>query len=290
MNNAKLYVIGDSFSVMPVPGNTADADVYVKLVAQQLSQSDHALEVHNNSLMGASQDWIWTHLQTWLAHVIEPQDYLIIALTHPSRMWFLDRLPGLTNMSIIDLDDHVTKEEASAIMLHVKHIQRPQLDLMNVNNRFGYLCYQISRRGLRRPLVLRCFTQDLDQAESWQEFMLAKGVLMDDVQQWEFEDTQLDADAGFWYGLDCRYNHLCLSNHKVLADKIVTAFATDTAPDLTQGFHRGLLKSHSLSDLEFVHSELDTYTWQHNQKFRAEYAPKIPWAKRVGITTFAKHK
>ena len=113
-------------------------------------------------------------------------------------------------------------------MMYIKHIQRPQLDLMNINNRFGYLCYQILKRGLRRPLVIKCFSQDLDQAVEWSEFMLAKGVIMDDVQQWEFEDPDSDRDARYWYGLDCRYNHLCLSNHTILANKIITAFETGT--------------------------------------------------------------
>lgn len=291
MTNPRLYIIGDSFSVPPLPQDRSDPPIYTRLIRDHLSQLHGSdIEVRNSSLMGASQDWIWTHLQAWLEYEIRPEDYLIIALTHPSRMWFVDRLPGLTNINIIDLDEHATKEETTAIMMYIKHIQRPQLDLMNINNRFGYLCYQVQKRGLRRPLVLKCFGQDLDQAVNWDEFMLANGVIMDDVQQWEFEDTDLDRDAKYWYGLDCRYNHMCLTNHRIMADKIIRAFETDTAPDLTEGFVRGLLKPDSLSDLEFVRRELDVWTYEHNRQFREQYAPKIPWAKRMGLKTFQLDK
>ena len=291
MTNPKLYIIGDSFSVPPLPQDQSDPPIYTRLIRDRLSEQHGCeIEVRNASLMGASQDWIWTHLQAWLEYEMTPEDYLIVTLTHPSRMWFIDRLPGLTNINIIDLDEHATKEETTAIMMYIKHIQRPQLDLMNINNRFGYLCYQILKRGLRRPLVIKCFSQDLDQAVEWSEFMLAKGVIMDDVQQWEFEDPDSDRDAKYWYGLDCRYNHLCLSNHTILANKIITAFETDTAPDLTEGFIKGLLKPHSLQDEEFVKKELDVCTFEHNRRFRDQFAPKIPWAKRMGLKTFQLDK
>lgn len=291
MTAPRLFIIGDSFSVPPLPQDTSNAPVYTRLVQQALSrQHGVEIEVINSSLMGASQDWIWTHLQIWLEYEITAEDYVIITLTHPSRMWFVDRLPGLTNINIIDLDEHATKDEVAAITMFIKHIQRPQLDLMNINNRFGYLGYQILKKSLRRPLILKCFEQDLDQALAWNEFIVANGVLMDDVQQWEFEDPNIDRDAKYWYGLDCRYNHMCLTNHAVLAEKIITAFETDTAPDLTEGFVRNLLKPHSLEDMEFIRRELDTCTWEHNQQFRQQYAPKIPWAKRMGLKTFQLDK
>jgi len=287
MYTPRLCVIGDSFSVPPLPQDTSNPAVYTRLVQQALSrQHGTDIEIINNSIMGASQDWIWKHLQQWLEHDITSEDYIIIALTHPSRMWFVDRLPDLTNINISDLDKHVTREEASAIMMYVKHIQRPQLDLMNINNRFGYLGYQILKKSLRKPLVIKCFDQDLDQALNWNEFMLAQGVLMDHVQRLEFEESDINHGPDYWQGIDCRYNHMCLTNHAVLAEKIVTAFNTDTAPDLTQGFVKNLLNSNSLDDADFVQRELDVCTYQHNQQFSQHYASKTSWAQRIGLKRF----
>jgi phosphate starvation-inducible protein PhoH len=106
----------------------------------------------------------------------------------------------------------------------------------------------------------------------------------------EGEKPDLDRDAKYWYGLDCRYNHMCLTNHRIMADKILEAFRTDTAPDLTEGFVRGLLKQNSLDDIDFVQRELDVWTFEHNRQFREKYAPKIPWAKRMGLKTFQLDK
>jgi len=134
-------------------------------------------------------------------------------------------------------------------------------------------------------VVIKCFGQDVDQAENWSELNWATGILMDDVQRWEFEDVDADLDAKFWHGLDARYNHLCLSNHKILADKLTHSLITDTAPDLTEGFVKGLIKHNAMQDDDFVLKELDASTVVHNLEHREKYMPKMPWAKRRKIYT-----
>jgi hypothetical protein len=194
-------------------------------------------------------------------------------------------MPEMTNSNIIDLDSYVTKDEAQAIEYYIRYIQRPRLDLIHINNRMGYLAYQTLKKKLNRPVVIKCFSQDVDQAETWPEINWAKGILMDDVQQWEFEDIDADFDAKFWYGLDGRYNHMCLSNHKILADKLVHSLLTDTAPDLTEGFVKGLIKDNALRDDDFVLKELDVATVRSNLEHRDRYKPVLPWAKRRKIHT-----
>jgi hypothetical protein len=125
----------------------------------------------------------------------------------------------------------------------------------------------------------------VDQAETWPEINWAKGILMDDVQLWEFEDIDADRDAKFWKGLDGRYNHMCLSNHKILADKLVHSLLTDTTPDLTEGFVKGLIKDNALDDDDFVLKELDVTTVRSNLEHRARYRAVMPWAKRRKIIT-----
>jgi hypothetical protein len=154
-----------------------------------------------------------------------------------------------------------------------------------MNNRMGYLAYQTLKKNLRRPVVIKCFGQDIDQAENWSELNWATGILMDDVQRWEFEDVDADLDAKFWHGLDGRYNHLCLSNHKILADKLASSLITDTACDLTEGFVKGLIKNNAMQDDEFVLNELDASTVVHNLEHREKYMPIMPWAKRRKIFT-----
>jgi hypothetical protein len=279
-----LYVIGDSFSVPPKPEDTTLT--WPQQVARGLKeQLGHDVVLENLSIMGCAQDYAWDVLQQLLEYRIKEDDHIIIALTHPSRFWYLDRLPELTNANIIDLDNFVTKDEAKAIELYIRHIQRPRLDLIHINNRMGYLAYQILKKKLNRPIIIKCFGQDVDQADEWSEINWAKGILMDDVQQWEFEDLDADRDAKFWYGLDGRYNHMCLSNHKILADKLVHSLLTDTVPNLTEGFVKGLIKHNALKDDDFILKELDVATVRSNIEHRDKYKPVLPWAKRRNIFT-----
>lgn len=279
----RLFIVGDSFSVPPKPEDKSKKS-WTHLVQSALSNHlGHEVEYINCSLMGSSQEWAWKFLQMWLDNDATAEDYIVVCLTHPSRVWFFEDNPALTNANIIDLDQHVDKEQARAVELYLKHIQRPEIDIQNVNNRMAYVAYQVLKQSLKKPLFIKCFRQDLAQSVDWPEIAVANGILMDDVQYWEFADVDADRDATYWHGLDCRYNHLCLSNHVVLADKIADYFINDQPVDLTQGFHRGLLKADSLTDLDFCRKELDMLTLNHNQKFRKSFAPILPWAKRVGV-------
>jgi hypothetical protein len=277
-----LYVIGDSFSVPPKPQDSTLT--WPQQVARGLKeQLGHDVVLQNLSIMGCAQDYCWDALQQLLEYRIKDHDHIIIALTHPSRFWYIDKMPEMTNANIIDLDSFVSRDEAKAIEYYIRYIQRLRLDLIHLNNRMGYLAYQVLKKKLNRPIIIKCFDQDVDQAAEWQEINWAKGVLMDDVQQWEFEDIDADLDAKFWYGLDGRYNHMCLSNHKILADKLVHSLLTDTTPDLTEGFVKGLIKNNALSDDNFVAKELDVGTVQSNLEHRDRYKPVLPWAKRRKI-------
>ena len=279
-----LYVIGDSFSVPP---KAKDATVtWPQQVARGLKeQLGHDVVLENVSLIGCAQDYCWDILQQLLEYRIREDDHIVIALTHPSRFWYLDNMPEMTNANIIDLDSFVTKDEALAIEYYIRYIQRPRLDLIHINNRMGYLAYQVLKKNLNRPIIMKCFSQDVDQASEWQEINWAKGILMDDVQQWEFEDIDADRDAKFWYGLDSRYNHMCLSNHKILADKLIHSLLTDTTPDLTEGFVKGLIKDNALRDDDFILKELDVATVRSNLEHRDRYKPVLPWAKRRKLIT-----
>ena len=279
-----LYVIGDSFSVPP---KAEDKTVtWPQQVVRGLKeQLNHDVVLENISIMGCAQDYCWDVLQHLLEYRIKENDHIIIALTHPSRFWYLDRMPEMSNANVIDLDSFVTKDEALAIEYYIRYIQRPRLDLIHINNRMGYVAYQVLKKNLNRPIIMKCFSQDVDQAETWQEINWAKGILMDDVQQWEFEDIDADCDAKFWYGLDGRYNHMCLSNHKILADKLVHSLLTDTSPDLTEGFVKGLIKHNALKDDDFIFKELDEATVRSNLEHRDRYKPILPWKKRRNIVT-----
>ena len=274
----KLYVIGDSF--VAAPKDTDTTTVWPAQVAEKMG-----LELINPSQMGTAQDWCWQKLQQWLDCEITANDYLIVALTHPSRFWFLESEPRLTHSHVIDLERWCSREQAKAIEHYIRYIQRPSLDTIHVNNRLAYIAYQVLKKGLHRPLMIKCFEQDIAQGEHFSELNWAKGILMTDVQSIEFDPPELDdPDQSFWPGsIDARYNHLCLSNHSIMADKIVTALTDDSQLDLTSGFIAGLIKENVLDDLEFCSKELCHDICEYNRKFKTQGRRVVPWAKRKNL-------
>jgi hypothetical protein len=283
----KLFIIGDSFSAQR-PG-TESQPTWQRLVCDQLSlERGETVHMINSSLVGSSQDWCWGILQEWFWNqAIGPDDYLIVALTHPSRFWFLDRLPELSNSNVIDLDKHVSRDEAQAIELFIKHIQRPQLDQLLILNRLAYLAYMVGQQGLCRPLMIKCFEQDIYIADTFEELNWTVGTLFDEIQSHEYETSKNHTDDvnEFWRGLDGRFNHMCLANHSRLAGKITKALLEDSQLDLNEGFVKNLIPRDWAVDIDFQRRELDYELVQKNLANKPSWAPILPWKKRRGITS-----
>jgi len=277
----KLFVIGDSFAVMPREEDPAQT--WIRKCASELARlKNDDVQIVNNSIMGASQDWMWVTIHGWIeSGKLGPNDHLLVALTHPGRYWYLDRIPELSNSNIIDLDQWCTSEESRAIELFIKHIQRPMLDTVNLINRLTYLSYHVLKKGLNRPLIVKCFDQELYQVETIDELNISKGSLYENIQYWEFDKPDFQLNNNYFSGVDCRYNHMCLSNHEILGARAAASLVTGEQLDLVEGYHRGLLLTDTLKDQEFCARELD----QHMLERRAalEHKPSLPWLKRKNL-------
>jgi hypothetical protein len=149
----------------------------------------------------------------------------------------------------------------------------------------AYIAYQVLKKGLHRPLMIKGFDQDVAQSEYFSELNWAKGNLMSDLQAIEFDPPELDnPDQSFWPGsIDARYNHLCLTNHAIMADKVVAALTNDSQLDLTSGFVAGLLKENTLDNLEFCAKELSVEICEYNRTFNNKGRKAVPWAKRTNL-------
>ena len=253
---AKLYVIGDSFS--EAPGEADKTATWPLLVAQGLSAKlDKEITLVNPSLTGSSQDYTWKFLQQWASEEITPDDYLVVALTHPSRYWYFEDAPSLTNMSIVDLEWNTPRHQLKAIEYYVNYIQRLELDTIHVKNRMGYIAYQILKKSLNKPLFIKCFNQELGHTSLWDEINVAYGDLEANVQAIEFTDPNPRLIGHLWKKRDGRYNHMCLSNHKILAEKVLHSLLTGNRCDLTTGFIGNQLTKDILKDTDFVQKELN---------------------------------
>lgn len=275
MSMPTLHIFGDSFTVPAevVTGRgqkglyyaspaeswnggrpRARINTWINLVASELSLKHKDLDLVNYSQYGVAQDFTWDAINTNI-DTIGVDDYVIIAVTHPNRFWYIREHPNLSNHHIINLEQYIEREQAWAIKLFMQYIQRPELDTLHQTNRMKSLAYEVLKRGLRRPLMLNCFATDISAVENIEELQWARGNLYS-VQDLEFTSEDMDSTQ-YFEGVDCRYNHLCLTNHRIMADKVMAAFNTGETVDLNQGFVQGLLKENSLDDLEFCERELD---------------------------------
>lgn len=255
----RLIVVGDSFSVEPA--HIEDATLtWARQVAQQLD-----FQLMNFSQHGVAQDWCFQQLRAGFhaEDAITAEDRIIVCLTHPNRFWFLQDQPTLSNSHIIGLDQYISKDQNRAIQGFMQHIQRPELDTLQMVMRLGWLAACVSRLALAKPLMIRGFAMNVQEAEQYPELSWAQGTLFD-MQADEFWDNKTHTHE-YFRGLDCRYNHMTLSNHQLLSDKIVDHFKNHSSLDLTQGFIKGNIEPQSKQDLEFCSREFNLHMLKEMQ-------------------------
>lgn len=223
---ASLWVFGDSFS--HTGPSTLDYKVWSKLVSEQLGCEHYK----NFAQPGVSNDYIFKMLADNINNMDEG-DYCIIQTTQKYRQWFFND-PTLANYTIGDLNDYITKDQANAVDMYLKYLQRDELD----DNRF----IQFSL-ALERIVTLVRHVKFLILPGFWGTHGV-NGTLIEvcDKEFVSFEDVKGFYNRDGRKGKDPRVNHLSPMNHPILADKIVEFFNTGRFVDLTTGFEEGFLK------------------------------------------------
>lgn len=280
----RLWVFGDSWT--SVQSNEPHR-VWCRQVAQNLSQQlAQPVQLRNHSLIGCAPDWI-TEQFLKNTSLMQPEDYCVIVLTSPYRYWYFEDKPSLSNWNIIDFDTVVTKEQAQAVEMYIKHLQRDKIDILHNVNRLGNIAYECAARGLRRPLIIKGFDQDLNVAESYPDLNIAQGYLTK-IQYGEYQEQERMASnpsvgTNWFMGFDCRYNHLCLSNHDILSAKVTEALIKNRQPDLNTGFLEGLIGQHWYQDQEFCQAELCPQQVEIFLKEVLTRPVKTSWKSKTGI-------
>ena len=88
---------------------------------------------------------------------------------------------------------------------------------------------------------------------------------------------------GYFLGVDCRYGHLCLRNHDILAEKLLEGLESNTRPDLNKGFHRHFITPEWHKDQALIDSELNLDLVPHFHRMAEKNKNYIPWKIRAGI-------
>ena len=252
MADKKLYIVGDSFSSeIWESANDISNNAWHMLLGKQLDA-----EVVNKSLIGSSQDYAWTHLHL-CQNVITPNDYVVVCLTHPARYWFFQDYPSLSKIDQIWAYEEINGADpySDAARNFIKYIQRKDLDTLWLKNRLGWLANCAYSHNWRKPLIIHTMQPDDIDESQYPDLSFSKGYMYDHISLPEIaegEDYETVIEP-----FDSRYNHLCLSNHAILADKICVSLTTNSTLDLTTGdFKRHIFTKEAISDPVFQQTEL----------------------------------
>ena len=104
-----------------------------------------------------------------------------------------------------------------------------------------------------KTIVIPAFGELLPAlTDSFKNLLIFKKPLMEICQE---EYSSVKYKEVFDKQYDLRSNHLCISNHSVLVDKILTAIESGSVVDSTIGWHAGLINSKNILDNEWCSSE-----------------------------------
>lgn len=284
-----LWIFGDSWSALNPQRDPKQ--VWTRNLAHKLGQElKCSVNMHNYSLIGSSQDWAVRQYLEQLPN-FSNNDYVVFIATTPNRYWYFEDMPHLSNWNILDFDTAAGEERARAVEYYIKHIQRPQLDILQATNRMATIAYETRRFRLRKPLIIKGFDQLFGPAENYPDLDIAQGNLSD-IQWDEYIPAEnmkelLEEGTGYFNGHDCRYNHLCLSNHKILTQKIIDFFINGKPLDLTQGFEKELISLDWHTNFEFIEQQLNPYEVEVYKTHIAS-SKFTPWKTKTGIDKLFK--
>lgn len=263
-NNTKptVWIVGDSFSY--IDREDICHDTWHLLVPKLLDY-----DLLNDSLVGSSQDWAWRKIRDWQFE-IKPQDQLIVVLTHPSRFWFFEDMPDTSNHNTVDFDEIVNdKEKTLAAKYFIKHIQRPELDIQMTDHRMGWLSNLVYKNGWKKPIIIQAFPQTL-YTDLYPNLIFSNGNLFAINKKEEVGDIK---DKNW----DTRYNHMCLTNHAILAEKIVKTIVSNAELDLITGFKEKIYSQELITNQENAKTELSI---KQVENYKNRKGPTESWLTR----------
>lgn len=280
-----LYVLGDSFSY---PHNSS-SDLWPIIAAKSLSeQINTPLKVINKSYLGCSQDYIWKQLID-IEKEITPNDYLVIVLTSPDRFWLREDRPEWSNIQTLDNAVQVTNDPVlqQIILGFMTRIWRDSLSRQHQEHRLGYLSYLKIQKKLKSPIILKAFDSTNINERNYPDLIFSQSYLsFIQLNEWElFDQTKPRMDpileSQYWCHVDCRYNHLTLSNHKVLGNIIGKSLLNGTSPELSsEKFVKKIITVDNHKDENFAKTELN-YKW-YKEMINAGLRTKLA-AKKIPL-------
>lgn len=281
----KLYILGDSFSYPHKTEKKLWPVITGEYLEQQLKEK---VEIVNLSLIGASQDYVWKKLDHVLEQITQ-DDYLVIVLTSSDRFWYIENRPEFSNLGSVKSIIHSTEdaELQNAIWGFLTKIWRNSLAQQLQDHRLGYLCYHVLSKKLKKPIILKGFEEILTPLNKYNEIIFSKNSLakiqleefsnFEGVRSGDYASGDILMDEKYWHHVDCRYNHMCLSNHKILGSKLGDSLLTGGEIDLgSNEFYKGIITPENCKNNDLAAKEFSVRYFKEmlNNKLRQDFGAK----------------
>lgn len=251
----RLYVIGDSFSIIK---EEMTWPVWPVQVAQKIGY-----DLTSAALPGVDQDWQMREIRKLN---LTPEDRLILVLTGPTRFWFFKDEPWLSNVAYGTYAKDIVKDDEKlyAIQQFLTHFWREDLFISFQKSRLGELAWLAHHNKWFPPLVITAFYNPINQ--EYPSLNITNGNLYEAIQLKEYTQKDPKKDGlmnGLWHSYDCRFNHLCRTNHEILAENIIDPLMNGTKLDLTSiKFAENIITDENACDMKFAEDQLNVYIFK----------------------------
>lgn len=237
---------------------------WLRIVANSLDTN-----LRSYALTGSSSDLIFEKFNH-TRHLIKENDIVILSFAAMERRWFIHERPDRAQI-FSSLDDD--KKENNAIKNYRKYLDNtivPEIYILN----FLYNLHSLTKKLNLHTILLITFPDLITTINNvyFPLFNISKGLLYN-VSFNEIVENDHKALASI-YNNDLRLNHLCKSNHIILANKIIKNIKEKTPIDLTQDFIKNILNEDNINDHLLVKDELFDYA-------ATTKIHQIPWRELI---------
>lgn len=257
----KLYVFGCSFAWTP-----EDTRTWSSQIAKHFN-----LELVNTGFPGQG---ILQHFKNWqdLEKDMKPGDMNIISLSSTDRTYFFPQAPYFSQFAhaeapnILDnLDSENTnkiKEAIPAYIDYFKYLHNPDHYLWFVKCWLRWLDAKSKMIGTK-TIVIPAFDELLPALQDNFENLLIFQKTLTDISQSEYADEKFEKVFNGPY--DLRANHLCFSNHSVLAKKVIESINIGYVKDSFSGWHSKLINDENILQQDWCNTNF------HRGKFDEKF-------------------
>lgn len=205
-----LWCFGDSYVD---PHINSSNPVWTAMIGEKLNCS-----VQNLGMCATSLDYTYMCFDS---ADIQDNDFVIIVLTDLHRRFFFLDSPETSSLHQLD---NVSSGKSNAMKHYFTFLSNPRAYNVNLKN-FLYRVQYLSEKKNLKTIIFNAFVSTVFVHELELPNLYIVSNTLFEVSQ---NEISRDVSRADFVKKDPRANHLCVSNHKILADKVVDHFIRNT--------------------------------------------------------------